>query len=158
MLQEVRRDARGGATPPPWARGSVSKFAPTRLDPNSSPAVDPRVATREQRQPTAPRPRAGRSLSALVVLFAFLNAADLITTFIGLHGGLHEGNPLMGALLTKYGFIALVVYKVLVVAAVALGVRMLRSFRASVASVTIVICDLLVLLVVFANVAQYFLR
>jgi hypothetical protein len=94
----------------------------------------------------------------LVAMFALLNTADLITTFIGIHNGLREGNPLMSALLVKYGFIALVFYKAVVVAAVALGVRMLRTFRVSVANVTIVICDLLVLLVVFANLAQYYLR
>jgi len=155
MIQEIRHDAQGKRRPSLWAPVPTSKFAPPRLDPKGPPAAEPRLATRE---PSSPSPRARRYLPTLVVVFALLNAADLITTFIGLHSGLREGNPLMSALLVRYGFIALVIYKVVVVAAVALGVRMLGSFRVSVANVTIVICDLLVLLVVFANVAQYYLR
>jgi hypothetical protein len=155
MIQEIRRDAQDNRTPSVWAPVPTARFAPPRLNPKRPPAVEPRMAARE---PSAPSPRAGRYLPALVVLFALLNAADLITTSIGLHNGLREGNPLMSALLVKYGFVALVIYKAVVVAAVAVGVRMLLSFRVSVANVTIVICDLLVLLVVFANVAQNYLR
>ncbi len=155
MIQEIRHDAQGKRTPSLWAPVPTSRFAPSRLNPKRPPAVEPHIATRE---PSAPSPRAGRYLPALVAVFALLNAADLITTFIGLQNGLREGNPLMSALLVKYGFIALVIYKAVVIAAVALGVGMLRAFRVSVANVTIVLCDLLVLLVVFANVAQYYLR
>lgn len=104
------------------------------------------------------RPRAaGSYLPWLVGLFALLNAADLASTFVGLHNGMHEGNPLMAALLVRFGFIALIAYKALVVLAVAAGVRLLRAFRLSVAHVTIWICNGLVFTVVLLNVVQYLL-
>ena len=91
-------------------------------------------------------------------LFALLNAGDLISTYVGLHGGLHEGNPLMDGLLMHFGFSALIVYKVLVVVAVSLGVMMLRRFHRGISSVTIGICNVLVLGVVILNVLQYIAR
>jgi Domain of unknown function (DUF5658) len=104
------------------------------------------------------RPRAaGAYLPWLVGLFALLNAADLASTFVGLHNGMHEGNPLMATLLVRFGFIALIAYKALVVLAVAAGIRLLRSFRLSIAHVTIWICNGLVFAVVLLNVVQYLL-
>lgn len=97
-------------------------------------------------------------LPAWLALFALLNAGDLISTYIGLHGGLREGNPLMDGLLMHFGFAALIMYKVLVVAAVAMGVLMLRRFHRGVSTVTIWICNVLVLAVVILNVLQYVAR
>lgn len=97
-------------------------------------------------------------LPVLLAIFALLNAGDLISTYIGLHGGLREGNPVMGSLLMHYGFVALIAYKVLVVAAVSIGVLMLRRFHRTIASVTVWICDALVLAVVLLNVLQYIAR
>jgi hypothetical protein len=98
---------------------------------------------------------AGSYLPILVALFALLNAADLVSTLMGLRTGMHEGNPLMSALLAHYGFMALVGYKAVVVGAVALGVRLLRTYRLSIAHATIWICNTLVFVVVVLNVAQY---
>ena len=104
----------------------------------------------------AARPRiAGSYLPILVALFALLNTADLVSTFVGLRTGMHEGNPLMGALLARYGFVALVGYKAVVVGTVALGVRLLRTYRLSIAHASIWICNTLVFVVVVLNVAQY---
>lgn len=113
------------------------------------------------RSRAAARPRAHLHLGLLPVwlgLFALLNAGDLITTYIGLHGGLREGNPLMDGLLMHFGFAALITYKVLVVAAVGLGVVMLRRFHRGISGATIAICNALVLAVVILNVLQYAAR
>jgi hypothetical protein len=111
------------------------------------PALSPRTAGHSR--------AAGRYLMALVVLFAVLNAADLLSTFVGLHLGLHEGNPLMSGLLEHFGFGALIAYKLVVIGAVALGIRLLRSLHYSVARFTIWSCNTLVFCVVLLNVAQY---
>lgn len=97
----------------------------------------------------------GRYLMTLVALFAVLNAADLLSTFVGLRHGLHEGNPLMSGLLERFGFGALIVYKAVVVGAVAAGIRVLQSLRYSVARVTIWSCNALVFGVVLLNMAQF---
>lgn len=94
-------------------------------------------------------------LVPLLGLFALLNAGDLASTYVGLLHGMREGNPLMGALLAQYGFGALILYKLLVIAAVVAGIMFLRAFHRRVASVTIWVCNALVLLVVVINVAQY---
>lgn len=91
-------------------------------------------------------------------VFALLNAGDLLSTYAGLHGGMREGNPLVSGMMAQYGFTALIAYKVFVVLAVTFGVLWLRSMHASVARVTLTICNALVLLVVLLNVAQYALR
>jgi len=124
-----------------------------------SPDVLRRQTTRLRPQAapeTAGHSRAtGRYLMALVVLFAVLNAADLLSTYVGLRHGLHEGNPLMNGLLERFGFGALIAYKVVVIWAVAAGVRLLQSFRYSVARATIWTCNVLVFGVVLLNVVQY---
>lgn len=97
-------------------------------------------------------------LPLLLAIFVLLNAGDLISTYVGLQSGLREGNPLMGSLLMHYGFVALVAYKVLVVAAVSIGVLMLRRFHRGIARATVWICDALVLFVVILNVLQYAAR
>lgn len=97
-------------------------------------------------------------LPVLLAIFALLNVGDLLSTYIGLHGGLREGNPVMGSLLMHYGFSALIAYKVLVVVAVSIGVLMLRRFHRAIASATAWICDALVLAVVLLNVLQYVAR
>ena len=97
----------------------------------------------------------GGLLPLLVALFAVLNAADLLSTFIGLAGGMREGNPLMNALLSSYGFGALILYKVLVIVAVGAGVLFLRVFHRRIAHLTIWVCNLLVLGVVVSNLMQF---
>lgn len=158
MIQELGRAAQEGDTLPLWALRPMPRRAPPSTTAEEPPLLTSRARRQLMGQPSERQRAADRLLSALVVLFVLLNLADLISTFVGLQSGLHEGNPLMSALLSRYGFSALVLYKLIVIAAVAVGVRMLRSFRISVARVTIVICNLLVLAVVVANVAQYFLR
>lgn len=117
------------------------------------------TAPARARRRVAVRPHAHLGLlPAWMALFALLNAGDLISTYIGLHGGLREGNPLMDGLLMHYGFAALIVYKMLVVAVVGLGVVMLRRFHRGIASATIWICNALVLAVVLLNVLQFAAR
>src|SRR5262245_45863575 len=124
-----------------------------------SPDVLRRQTTRLRPQAapeTAGHSRAtGRYLMALVVLFAVLNAADLLSTYVGLRHGLHEGNPLMNGLLERFGFGALIAYKVVVIWAVAAGVRLLQSLRYSVARATSWTGNVLVFGVVLLNVVQY---
>ncbi|HEU5442097.1 MAG TPA: DUF5658 family protein [Ktedonobacterales bacterium] len=100
-------------------------------------------------------PRARSFLAPLLALFALLNVGDLASTYLGLYNGMREGNPLMGALLAQYGFGALILYKLLVIAAVTGGIVFLHTFHRRVASVTVWVCNSLVLLVVVINVAQY---
>jgi hypothetical protein len=97
----------------------------------------------------------GRLIPLWLGFFALLNLGDILSTWAGLHSGMREGNPLMSTLLTHYGFAALIGYKLLVVLAVTAGVLLLRSFQLLVARVTIVVCNLLVLLVVALNLVQY---
>lgn len=97
----------------------------------------------------------GRWLPELLVLFAVLNIGDIVSTFIGLAGGMREGNPLMSMLLEHYGFGALIFYKALVIVAVTAGIYLLRAFHTSIATITIWICNALVLGVVVMNVVQY---
>lgn len=91
-------------------------------------------------------------------LFALLNAADLASTYAGLHSGMREGNPLMSTLLLSYGFGALVVYKFVVIFAVAIGIHVLRGFSKGIATATIWICNALVCIVVLMNVLQFTAR
>jgi CDP-diglyceride synthetase len=152
------REAQYRETLPPWATQPLPlglRHRDAATEAQQRPVVVRHVRSQAMPHPVV-RPRAaGSYLPWLVALFAFLNAADLFSTFVGLQNGLHEGNPLMASLLTRYGFIALIVYKALVVLAVALGVRVLRSFRLSVAHVTIWICNILVFTVVLLNILQY---
>ncbi|MGZ3636960.1 MAG: DUF5658 family protein [Ktedonobacterales bacterium] len=97
----------------------------------------------------------GRWLPELLALFAVLNIGDIVSTYIGLAGGMREGNPLMSTLLAHYGFGALIMYKALVIVAVAVGIYVLRAFHTSIATITIWICNALVLGVVVMNVVQY---
>jgi hypothetical protein len=117
------------------------------------------AASRAKKPHVAVPPQAaGRLIPIWLGLFAVLNLGDVISTWVGLHSGMREGNPLMSTLLAHYGFAALIVYKLLVVLAVVGGVLLLRSFQLSVARVTITICNVLVLLVVMLNVTQYALN
>jgi len=158
MVSDYAREAQCRETLPLWATqplplGLRHRAATSRTQ--QQPVVVRHVRSQVMPHPVV-RPRAaGSYLPWLVGLFALLNAADLFSTFVGLQNGLHEGNPLMASLLARYGFIALIVYKALVVLAVALGVRVLRSFRLSVAHVTIWICNILVFAVVLLNILQY---
>jgi hypothetical protein len=88
-------------------------------------------------------------------VYVALNLGDLISTYVGLHSGLHEGNPLMGSLLREHGFGALIVYKVLVIVAVVAGLQVLRHRHARLAGITLAICNVLVGLAVLLNLLQY---
>jgi hypothetical protein len=91
----------------------------------------------------------------LLLLFAVLNAADLLTTYLGLAHGLNEGNPLMSKLLTHYGFGALIADKLLVIAAVTSGSLLLHKLDWRVAHAIALVCDALIFLVVVSNVVQF---
>jgi uncharacterized protein DUF5658 len=125
-------------------------FVIARTAPRTAPAATDISAARREDMP-----RARSFLAPLLALFALLNAGDLASTYLGLYNGMREGNPLMGALLTQYGFGALILYKLLVIAAVTGGIVFLHTFHRRVASVTVWVCNSLVLLVVVINVAQY---
>ena len=90
-----------------------------------------------------------------LILYAAVNLADLLSTYVGLQHGLHEGNPLMQHLLATYGFGALVMYKALVVAVVSVGVLALRKDYPRVAQITVVACNLLVGGAVLLNILQF---
>lgn len=91
----------------------------------------------------------------LIALFAALNAGDLLSTWVDLHAGLREGNPFMSILLDQHGFGALIFYKVLVVAIVALVMGTLWDSRPRLVSGTLVLCNVLVLVAVASNIVQY---
>jgi hypothetical protein len=117
-----------------------------------------RAASQAKKSRAVVQPNAaGRLIPIWLGIFILLNLGDVVSTWVGLHSGMREGNPLMSTLLAHYGFAALIIYKLLVVLAVTGGVLLLRSFQLSVARVTITICNVLVLLVVMLNVAQYVL-
>ncbi|HEY7985066.1 MAG TPA: DUF5658 family protein [Ktedonobacterales bacterium] len=90
-----------------------------------------------------------------VALFVVLNVADLVSTWVALGIGFREGNPLMSALLARFGFIALVGYKAAVIAVVCGGVLLLRRAHPRMAGVTLAACNVVVLLAVMLNVIQY---
>jgi len=90
-----------------------------------------------------------------LALFAILNAFDLITTYIDLHAGMREGNPLMRALLNQNGFGALIFYKALMVIVVSVGILLLSRSYSRLSRITLAICNVLVLAVVLSNFIQY---
>jgi uncharacterized protein DUF5658 len=90
-----------------------------------------------------------------VALFIVLNAADLLSTYLALGIGLREGNPLMSALLARYGFIALIAYKLVVITIVCGGVLLLRRAHPRMAGVTLAACNVVVLAAVALNVVQF---
>ena len=93
--------------------------------------------------------------AVLLVLFALLNAGDLLTTYLGLAHGLNEGNPLMNELLAHYGFGALIADKLLVIAAVTSGSLLLHKLDWRIAHAIALVCDALIFLVVVSNIVQY---
>lgn len=101
----------------------------------------------------APRPRMINP--AWLVLFALLNACDLLTTYLDLQAGMREGNPLMQHLLVSYGFGALIFYKLLMVVVVSIGIAALSRGYPTLSKITLGLCNALVLLVVISNFVQY---
>ncbi len=99
--------------------------------------------------------RISPALIAWLVVFVLLNIGDLVSTYLALDIGFHEGNPLMSALLVRYGFSALIVYKLGVVLVVGLGVTLLRRFHPRLALVTLIVCNVLVFAAVALNVLQF---
>ncbi|MFI5271519.1 MAG: DUF5658 family protein [Ktedonobacterales bacterium] len=154
-LYPARRDGRNARAA--WGK----ELLPGGLHPAAStrPFVVARAAPPRAAHPVAPpraaRPHASGALLLALALFALLNAGDIVSTFVGLQGGLREGNPLMSVLLMRYGFSALIAYKLLVIGVVAAGVFLLRDLHLRVAHVTMWICNLLVLGVVLSNIVQY---
>ncbi len=129
---------------------------PTLVPEQKRPFVVAHAARRVKRpQVVARSKQTGRLIPVWLVVFALLNVGDVLSTYMGLQSGMREGNPLMSLLLAHYGFVSLIGYKLLVVLAVSGGVLLLRSFQLSVARVTIGICNVLVLLVVLLNLAQW---
>lgn len=92
------------------------------------------------------------------LLYVALNIGDLVSTWVGLHAGLREGNPLMSHLLFLHGFGALIAYKFIVVVAVGLGVGFLHRTYGRVALITLAVCNGLVGLAVLLNVVQTLMR
>ena len=90
-----------------------------------------------------------------LLFFAVLNGLDLLTTYVDLHAGMREGNPLMRVLLDQQGFGALIAYKMLMVLVVSAGVVLLHRHYPQLSRVTLGICNLLVLAVVISNVVQH---
>lgn len=88
-------------------------------------------------------------------VYIAVNIGDLISTDIGLHAGLHEGNPLMRTLLAQHGFAALIVYKLVVIVAVVFGLSLLTRRHPRLAAVTLTICNILVALAVVLNIVQF---
>jgi hypothetical protein len=95
------------------------------------------------------------SLWFWLAVYVVLNTGDLITTNIGLRSGLHEGNPLMRLLLSQHGFVSLIAYKVVVVAAVLIGLSVLSRRHPRMAGTTLAICNVLVGLAVVLNLVQF---
>ncbi len=135
-----------------WTTQPLPRALPTAV---SRPFVVTRPSPSRAVRRRAALPIHGGVLPLLVAIFAVLNAGDLASTFLGLQNGMREGNPLMGALLSSYGFGALILYKIMVIVAVGAGVIFLRIFHRRVAHVTIWVCDLLVLGVVISNLMQF---
>ena len=147
------RDALARWATQPFSQAQAKALTPATARPFvvARPSSPRAVAIRH----AIPRSRVGLLLPLLVTLFAVLNAGDLLSTFIGLAGGMREGNPLMNMLLVQYGFGALILYKVVVIVAVGAGVLFLSTFHRRIAHVTIWVCNLLVLGVVFSNLMQF---
>jgi hypothetical protein len=91
----------------------------------------------------------------LLATFGLLNLSDLISTWVDLHDGMHEGNPVMSQLLLQHGFGALIAYKIFVVAVVGFVAVGLWSIRPRLIAGTLVACNLLILVAVVSNVWQY---
>ena len=94
-------------------------------------------------------------LPLLMVVFAMLNAADALTTYIGLHTGLFEGNPVMSGLMSHFGFSALIMYKLVVTVTIGYGARWLQRMQPVLATVTVLLCNLMVFSVVVSNMVQW---
>jgi Domain of unknown function (DUF5658) len=90
-----------------------------------------------------------------LAFFALLNGFDLLTTYLDLHAGMREGNPLMRALLDQDGFSALIGYKVVMVLAVSAGILTLSRSYPLLARTALAVCNALVLTVVLSNFIQY---
>jgi hypothetical protein len=104
---------------------------------------------------TSTRRKAAALAPVGVALFILLNVADLLSTYVALGIGFREGNPLMSALLDRYGFIALIGYKALVIVIVCGGVLLLRRAHPRMAGITLAACNVVVLVAVALNVIQY---
>ena len=98
------------------------------------------------------------SLAIWLVVYLLLNVGDLVSTYLGLQAGLHEANPLMSGLLAQNGFGALIAYKLVVIVAVVGGAIALLRMHPRAAYLTVHVCNSLVFLAVFLNVAQMLLR
>ena len=114
-----------------------------------------RVTTRHATSQHRRTEWSGPFLVVFLIVYAAINVADLLSTYVGLQRGLHEGNPLMGHLLASYGFSALIAYKLLVVGVVSCGVLVLRRAHPRVARITVVVCNLLVAGAVVLNLVQF---
>jgi hypothetical protein len=98
------------------------------------------------------------ALAGWLVVYALLNVGDLVSTYLGLAAGLHEANPLMSGLLTRFGFGALIAYKLVVIVAVVAGAMALFRMHPRAAYLTVHVCNVLVFAAVALNVLQMFIR
>ncbi len=92
---------------------------------------------------------------AMLGFFAALNIGDLISTYVDLHAGLREGNPLMNHLLASHGFGALIAYKVVVITLVGVVTANLWRTRPKLVGYTLLACDVLIFAAVTSNIIQF---
>jgi hypothetical protein len=150
-----------------WERGEALELPAARPWPQEPQVAQTRpVAASSPIVPAAPvksvparmnRASVRPSLVLWLVVYTLLNVGDLASTYLGLQAGLHEANPLMSGLLAQSGFGALIAYKLVVIVAVVGGAVALYRMRPRAAYITVHICNILVFLAVFLNVAQMLL-
>jgi hypothetical protein len=129
----------------PWPRVEQPRAAQRPLAASLPTRARPHVAVRP-------------SLVLWLLVYILLNVGDLVSTHLGLQAGLREANPLMSGLLAQSGFGALIAYKLVVIVAVVGGAIALIRMHPRAAYLTVHVCNGLVFLAVFLNVAQMLLR
>jgi hypothetical protein len=150
----------------PWPAQQQQPKAPEQPIATSTPRQATVGAFGERPSPARARAEGRRntsrsyslSLALWLVVYTLLNVGDLLSTYLGLQAGLREANPLMSNLLAQDGFGALIAYKLIVIVAVVAGALTLFRMHPRAAYFTVHICNGLVFLAVFLNVAQMLLR
>lgn len=65
-----------------------------------------------------------------LLIFLLLNVLDVLTTWVDLQHGAHEGNPLIASLLVQIGFGGLILFKVGLFLTITVGVLTLERLKA----------------------------
>ncbi len=134
----------------PWPRGQQPRMSEQLAAPSLP--LQARAPVRTRAAALSPW------LALWLVVYVLLNVGDLVSTYLGLHAGLHEANPLMSGLLTHSGFGTLIAYKLVVIVAVVGGAIALLRMHPRAAYLTVHVCNGLVFLAVFLNIAQMLLH